>query len=152
MKVIRNFGFAALGIVAVGGAAWVGLVPSLQAQEDKRPVFKVKVDMVVLSFTVTDNKGRYINGLKPKDFRVLEDGIPQKFSTFAEGNKPPVQINEDGSTKPMVAEAGEGGKPGTLDATACSIAARLHIAIALPYTAFVLKRSAIRPKIARPTA
>jgi len=30
------------------------------AQEDQRPTFRVKVDMVVLSFTVTDSKGHYI--------------------------------------------------------------------------------------------
>jgi VWFA-related protein len=79
----------------------------LFAQE--RPIFRVKVDMVVLSFTVTDSKGRYVPGLKPKDFRILEDNIPQKLSTFAEGNKPPVQILEDGSTQPMVASKGAGG-------------------------------------------
>ena len=69
------------------------------AQE--RPNFRIKVDMVVLSFTVTDNKGRYINGLKPKDFKILEDGIPQKINTFAEGNKPPVLVNADGTTQPL---------------------------------------------------
>ena len=67
-----------------------------------RPTFRVKVDMVVLSFQITDNKGHYINGLKPKDFRILEDGIPQKLTTFAEGNKPPVQIAADGTPKPML--------------------------------------------------
>jgi len=46
--------------------------------------------MVVLSFTVTDSKGRYVNGLKPTEFRILEDGIQQKIATFAEGSKPPV--------------------------------------------------------------
>ena len=61
------------------------------------PVFRIKVDMVVLSFTVTDNKGHYINGLKPTDFRILEDGIVEKISTFAEGNKPPVQVADDGT-------------------------------------------------------
>ncbi len=64
-------------------------------------VFKVKVDMVVLSFTVTDSKGKYVNGLKHTDFRVLEDGIVQKLATFAEGNRPPIQILDDGSTKPL---------------------------------------------------
>ena len=39
---------------------------------------------------MTDSKGRYINGLKPTDFRIYEDGILQKISTFAEGDKPPV--------------------------------------------------------------
>jgi VWFA-related protein len=60
--------------------------------------------MVVLSFTVTNNKGAYINNLKPKDFRVLEDNIPQRIATFAEGNKSPVQVLEDGSTVPIVAK------------------------------------------------
>jgi VWFA-related protein len=73
-----------------------------------RPVFRVKVDMVVLSFQIFDNKGHYVNGLKPKDFRVLEDGIPQKLNTFAEGNKPPSQLAEDGTLKPIV--VGEDGK------------------------------------------
>src|ERR1700732_4543833 len=67
-----------------------------------RPVFKVKGDMVVLSFQVTDRKGHYVNALTPNDFRILEDGIPQKLSSFAQGNKPPVQIAEDGSYKPII--------------------------------------------------
>jgi Ca-activated chloride channel family protein len=85
--------FFALILVA---AAVVGL--TLYAQD---AVFKVKVDMVVLSFTVTDSKGKYVNGLKHTDFRVLEDGIVQKLGTFAEGNRPPIQILDDGSTKPL---------------------------------------------------
>ncbi len=77
-------------------AALVGL--TLYAQD---AIFRVKVDMVVLSFTVTDSKGKYVNGLKHTDFRVLEDGIIQKLSTFAEGNRPPIQIMEDGTSKPL---------------------------------------------------
>jgi VWFA-related protein len=84
-------------LLLVGAGVW------LRAQEGQRPVFRVKVDMVVLSFTVTDNKGRYVNGLKPSDFRVLEDGIVQKVATFAEGNRPGLQILDDGSTRPLIA-------------------------------------------------
>ncbi len=76
------------------------LVGAVIAQE--RPTFRVKVDMVVLSFTVTDNRGKYVNGLKHVDFRVLEDGIPQKLSTFSEGNQPPVEVAADGTARPMV--------------------------------------------------
>ncbi len=108
MTRLRKFGLAGAGLIAAG-SLWMG-AGLLKAQEDKRPVFKVKVDMVVLSFTVTDNKGKYINGLKPKDFKITEDGIPQKFATFAEGNKPPVQVAEDGSTKPLTGE-GDVSKP-----------------------------------------
>jgi VWFA-related protein len=104
----------ALGLAAVAGASWFCLSLRLDAQDDRRPVFRVKVDMVVLSFTVTDSKGRYVNGLKPKDFKVTEDGIAQKLATFAEGNRPPLQILDDGSTKPLVAEGGATeSKPGS---------------------------------------
>jgi Ca-activated chloride channel homolog len=83
-----------LGVTAAGAV--------LRAQDGQRPVFKVKVDMVVLSFQVTDSKNHYINGLKPTDFRIYEDGILQKVSTFAEGAKAPLAVGEDGSTRPLL--------------------------------------------------
>src|SRR5471030_3212434 len=83
-----------LGMTAAGAV--------LRAQDGQRPVFKVKVDMVVLSFQVTDSKNHYINGLKPTDFRIFEDGILQKVSTFAEGAKAPLAVGEDGSTRPLL--------------------------------------------------
>ena len=89
---------------------FIMLVVALAAAQD-RPTFRIKVDMVVLSFTITDNKGHYVNGLKPSDFRILEDGITQKVSTFSEGNKPPVEVAADGSVKPIVVDAA-GAAPG----------------------------------------
>jgi Ca-activated chloride channel family protein len=78
-------------------------VPLLRAQDPgQRPVFRVKVDMVVLSFQVTDGKNHYIIGLKPGDFRILEDGIQQRISTFAEGAKAPLEVTSDGSTRPLI--------------------------------------------------
>src|SRR2546429_768775 len=97
---------AILSTVAVGATTLL-----VWAQE--RPVFRVKVDMVVLSFTVTNNKGEYRNGLKPSDFKITEDGIVQKIATFAEGNRPALQVNDDGTTRPLIAgESGAPGKPG----------------------------------------
>jgi Ca-activated chloride channel family protein len=101
---------AMVAAALVGGGAW------LYAQDPGRPTFKVKVDMVVLSFTVTDSKGRWINGLKPGDFRILEDGIVQRINTFAEGNKTPMQVLEDGATRPMVVNAEEREKGTSSDA------------------------------------
>jgi Ca-activated chloride channel family protein len=83
----------------------------LRAQEGSRPIFRVKVDMVVHSFQVTDSKNHYINGLKPSDFRIYEDGILQKISTFAEGASTPVAINDDGTTRPLL-EGKSQGLPG----------------------------------------
>jgi VWFA-related protein len=100
VKLFAKLSIAGTVATASLGTAW------LAAQE--RPVFRVKVDMVVLGFTVTDNKGRYVNGLKPGDFRILEDGIVQKVSTFAEGNRPPVQVLENGNTQPIITTQGTG--------------------------------------------
>src|ERR1039457_1649439 len=75
----------------------------LRAQQpQQRPIFKVKVDMVVLSFQVTDSKNHYIKGLKPSDFRIYEDGILQRVSTFAEGAGTPLAVAQDGSTRPLL--------------------------------------------------
>jgi VWFA-related protein len=106
MKPFRKFAaLLALGAFAVGVTVF--------AQET---LFKVKVDLVVLTFTVTDSKGKYVNGLKHTDFRVLEDGIVQKLATFAEGNNPPVMIMDDGTTKP-IAIADNTAKEGDKGAT-----------------------------------
>jgi Ca-activated chloride channel family protein len=48
---------------------------------------RVVVDLVQLNVAVTDNHGNYVTGLRPGEFTVFEDGIPQKISTFAEGNE-----------------------------------------------------------------
>ncbi len=84
---------AAISVCVAGAGFW------LHAQD--QTTFRVKVDMVVLGFTVTDQKGKYVNGLKPKDFVVYEDEIREKLSTFAEGNRPPMQVLDNGDLRPM---------------------------------------------------
>lgn len=41
-------------------------------------------ERVVLTVEVTDSKARYVNGLRPRDFQILEDGLAEKISTFEE--------------------------------------------------------------------
>lgn len=86
------------GVAAVATGAW------LFAQEAV-PTFHAKVDLVVLTFTVTDSKGKYVNGLKPTDFRITEDGIPQKLSTFAEGDRPAMEVGDGGILKPLTPQS-----------------------------------------------
>ncbi len=93
MKSIKRIALLGTALATSGALVW------MWAQE--RPTFRIKVDMVVLSFTVTDSKGHYINGLKPGDIKITEDGIVQKINTFGEGNKPPLQVMDDGSTRPL---------------------------------------------------
>jgi Ca-activated chloride channel homolog len=101
LKTWTRFGLLAGGMVAACGGIF------LFAQEAKVPVFKSRVDLVVLSFTVTDNKGKYVNGLKPADFRILEDGIKEKLSTFSEGSRPAMEVADDGTLKPLQPRDGE---------------------------------------------
>ncbi len=99
-------------IAALAAGFW------LRAQEPEQPTFRVKVDMVVLSFTVLDQKNKYVNGLKPKDIKIYEDEITQKLATFAEGARPPVQVLDNGETRPLrpSTEAAAAGAPGNPDA------------------------------------
>lgn len=50
--------------------------------QDSLGTIKVNVRLVEVYATVLDHKGKYVDGLKQDDFRVLEDGQPQKISTF----------------------------------------------------------------------
>jgi VWFA-related protein len=85
----------------------------LRAQEPDQPTFRVKVDMVVLSFTVLDQKNKYVNGLKPKDFKIYEDDISEKVATFAEGSRSPMQVLDNGELRPLRnAAAGEASANG----------------------------------------
>jgi Ca-activated chloride channel homolog len=115
--IVSRRGFFGLAGLAAGSALPATFWNTLHAQENGgRPVFKVKVDMVVLSFTVTDSRNHYINGLKPVDFRIYEDGILQKLNTFAEGTKAPVEVTEDGKTHPLVeTQESTGTGPPALD-------------------------------------
>lgn len=80
--------------------------------QEQQTTFHVKVDMVVLSFTITDNHGKYVNGLRPKDFKVYEDDILEKPATFAEGNHAPLQVLDGGETRPLHTVSAADNKPG----------------------------------------
>src|SRR6476661_826404 len=79
----------------------VSSVPRMTAQEAETKI-RVEVNMVQLNVAVMDNKGNYVTGLRPSDFVVTEDGIPQKIATFAEGNEPTRKVTSSGpdSDKP----------------------------------------------------
>ena len=93
--------FFRIAVPVVVAATALGLWARVQDQNQDQTTFHVKVDMVVLGFTVTDQKGKYVNGIRPKDFRIYEDEIPQKLATFAEGNRAPLQVLEGGETRPL---------------------------------------------------
>jgi Ca-activated chloride channel homolog len=85
-------------------AVFVGSTHRATAQEAETKI-RVEVNMVQLNVAVMDSKGNYVTGLRPSDFVVTEDGIPQKVATFGEGNEPTRRVSSD---EP------DGGKPGDL--------------------------------------
>src|SRR5499425_2641621 len=80
-------------------------------QESVEPHIHVVVDMVQLNVAVTDKKGSYITGLKPEDFIVTEDGIPQKIATFGEGNEPTRRLLDPPAPETKTAASGSAGDP-----------------------------------------
>ena len=62
----------------------------------------VDVNLVVLHATVLDKKGRMINDLRQDNFRVYEDGVPQKLSVFSHADIPVtmgIVIDDSGSMR-----------------------------------------------------
>lgn len=63
-------------------------VMGLVALSQSRPgsIFRTKVDLVEVSFVVTDDSGKYVPGLKSDDLRVLEDGREQHIRSFVDSS------------------------------------------------------------------
>lgn len=63
----------------------------------QNPAIHVVINMVQLNVAVTDKNGNYVTGLKPEDFKIVEDGIVEKAATFGEGNQPARILNDSPS-------------------------------------------------------
>jgi Ca-activated chloride channel homolog len=63
-----------------------GESPRPAAQHDASHIL-VNVVLVQLNVAVTDRKGNYVSGLRPEDFVVSEDKIPEQVAWFEEGDK-----------------------------------------------------------------
>lgn len=63
-----------------------GSHPQPAAQENNSRIL-VNVVLVQLNVAVTNRKGDYITGLRPEDFAVTEDKIPETISSFEEGGE-----------------------------------------------------------------
>lgn len=88
----KNRTVAAWVLTVAAAAGTLAAVDIVKAQEALSSLFRVEVDLVVLNVTVTDRRGRYIKDLRPDQFRVFEDGVPQQVASFGEGNAAPVTV------------------------------------------------------------
>jgi Ca-activated chloride channel family protein len=74
-------------------AGLLGFSPFLATERSPAEVaaqakIAVNTDLVLLPVKVTDARGAFVSGLKLEDFRVFEDGQPQKLTVFEEGDTP----------------------------------------------------------------
>jgi len=102
-------------VVAFCSALTVALVamPGSGAQDPHSRIF-VNVVLVQLNVAVTDRKGNYVTGLKPENFLVSEDRIPEKIASFEEGGAPGVISNDaaQASNNPVPPGAAAGSQEG----------------------------------------
>ncbi|MBV9242190.1 MAG: VWA domain-containing protein [Acidobacteria bacterium] len=81
-------------------------LPAVYAQDDD--VIKVDASAVVVNASVTDASGRAVDGLKQLQFKVFEDGVEQKISSFSAEDTPfaaVILIDTSGSMEERVSLA-----------------------------------------------
>lgn len=85
MKITAERVFIGIGLCS-GLLVLPGVAPRPAAQ-DSTTRLHLNVDLVQLNVAVIDKKGDYVTGLRPDDFKITEDKIPEKIASFEEGNQ-----------------------------------------------------------------
>lgn len=57
-------------------------------QQGQNGTIHVEVSLVLVEATVKDRSGKVMDGLKPEDFEIREDGVPQTISNFSRDQLP----------------------------------------------------------------
>lgn len=86
---------------------YVGVGSTQLAPQDDPMRLRMNVVLVQLNVAVTDSHGNYVTGLRPQDFSVSEDNIPQNVSTFEESRD-----SSRGATEAVRQEPGNGQQSG----------------------------------------
>jgi Ca-activated chloride channel family protein len=92
----KRYVFSCMGVLIFLSSFAVWLVARDRDQDNGGSVIRVVVSMVQLNVAVTDEKGNYVTTLRPSDFDITEDGLPQKVATFEEGNESPQNVLDAG--------------------------------------------------------
>lgn len=79
---------------------------STSEEVDEGDVVRVETQLVSVPAVVTDGQGRPLSGLKPENFRLIEDGQPQTITNFGTTDTPfeiALLLDTSGSTRDDVA-------------------------------------------------
>ncbi|MBS1858530.1 MAG: VWA domain-containing protein [Acidobacteria bacterium] len=68
--------------------------PQQTAPNPDQPVtrFRAQGNEVIVPVTVTDDKGRFVSNLVASDFRVLDEGRPQRINFFSHSERQPIVV------------------------------------------------------------
>src|SRR5687767_7940699 len=80
--------------------------PAAGDEVDEGDVVRVDTQLVSVPAVVTDGSGRPVSGLKPENFRLIEDGQPQTITNFGTTETPfeiALLLDTSGSTRDDVA-------------------------------------------------
>lgn len=113
MKVRSRMKLILIVVGAISFSCWLILAPQSTAQSNRttpqhsqsRPsptppdqeigegdTLRINTELVTLTATVTDGRGRYVANLKQTDFTVYEDGVKQDLAYFNTGDRVPVSM------------------------------------------------------------
>src|SRR5271154_5896580 len=81
----------------------VMLCSALPSQQQSEYVFHVESSLVLVNVTVRDKSGKFVQGLKPENFTILEDNKPQKVVSFDVENVDAVPPPDVTQAKPLPA-------------------------------------------------
>jgi Ca-activated chloride channel family protein len=77
-------------------AAKPGTPPAQQQQpatpQDTGTTIKVNSTEIIVPVSVTDDRGKFVSNLEARDFRILDEGRPQRIRFFSHDSKQPVVI------------------------------------------------------------
>src|SRR6516162_9565665 len=66
--------------------------PQDQQEMQKGPTIRVPVNLVDVLFTVLNRRNKLVSDLEQKDFRVLDDNVPQDIRYFSKQSDLPLRI------------------------------------------------------------
>ena len=73
--------------------------------------FRVQSELVLVNVTVRDRNGNFVRGLKPGDFTILEDGKPQKVTSFDIEDVDAVATQDVAQAKPLANSPAQPANP-----------------------------------------
>jgi Ca-activated chloride channel family protein len=86
---------------------YMGVGSTQLTPQDDPMRLRMNVVLVQLNVAVTDSHGNYVTGLRPENFSVVEDNIPQNVSTFDESRESGRGTMETASGKPRPRQSGD---------------------------------------------